>query len=406
MTRKAKDMFPGDKATCEWLDSLKKSTHMTYQTYWRHFLEFTGLTGDQIIADAKEDKEHKWEKRVMSFKEWLLTDKEFAEYTATAACMAARGFFAFHYHKLEYRKGEAKRLTERRRKTEDYRFSLEDLKKMCDIADLEEKYVITAGKSFGLRAGDFLRLTRGDLEAYIDREIPISIGEYSTKKVGVSAFPFIDKDAQPIIKVMLDKMARDGRIDPQERMLTFKAEIQLSRVIRRVAERAGINFGNKTVRFHCMRKFLIDRLSSFMSESKWKQIVGKSISEGAYVSPDSLRTDYARAMGETCFTRQITEDMASVAKKEALIAIAKTMGFTDEQISHTFRMRKAKFVDEEIEELEKMVKKKSEHEELDCEDGEHCERQKVVSEGELEEYLSDGWRVVTALPSGKIVIKS
>ena len=33
-----------------------------------------------------------------------------------------------------------------------------------------------------------------------------------------------------------------------------------------------------------------------MSESKWKQIIGKKISEGAYVSPQELREAYLRAM--------------------------------------------------------------------------------------------------------------
>ena len=50
------------------------------------------------------------------------------------------------------------------------------------------------------------------------------------------------------------------------------------------------------IRFHCMRKYLCDRLSSLMSESKWKQIIGKKIGESASISPNSLREDYNRAM--------------------------------------------------------------------------------------------------------------
>jgi hypothetical protein len=42
----------------------------------------------------------------------------------------------------------------------------------------------------------------------------------------------------------------------------------------------------KRVRFHCLRKFLIDRLSAYASESQWKQIVGKAIGEGAHVSQE------------------------------------------------------------------------------------------------------------------------
>ena len=52
----------------------------------------------------------------------------------------------------------------------------------------------------------------------------------------------------------------------------------------------------KRVRFHCLRKFLIDRLSATSSESQWKQIVGKTIDEAAYVSQDQLRGIFTRAM--------------------------------------------------------------------------------------------------------------
>ena len=253
-----------------------------------------------------------------------------------------------------------------------------------------------------------MRLTRGDLEPYIDREPPISIGEYDTQKEGVKAFPFIDTDAKPVIKLMLETMSREGRTTPDERMVTFKNTIELSRVIQRVVEKAGITIGNKRVRFHCLRKFLIDRLSSYMSESKWKQVVGKMVSEEAYVSPDTLRDDYARVMSETSFTEKLGEkEITQLAKVETLRAIAKSMG-----IKGTVRFRKPmkrkgeKQLSEEIEELEKLIEqKKSNDNKKNCPDGENCGGQKVVTEAELTEHLQRGWRVVAALPSGNVVIE-
>jgi len=60
-----------DKAK-EWLNSLKASTRKPYKTAWKYFREFTGMTGDQIIEDRKNDKEHKWERKVLEFKQWLM----------------------------------------------------------------------------------------------------------------------------------------------------------------------------------------------------------------------------------------------------------------------------------------------------------------------------------------------
>jgi len=411
MVRKAKDWFPDDKATHEWLNSMKKTSRPTYQSQWKHFLEFTGKTGDQILADRKTDKDYAWEKKVIEFRQWLI-DKGLSEHTAATAGGVARGFFAFNRVELKFRRTESIRLTEARRKTEDYRFSRDDLKRMADVAGLEEKYVVVAGKSFGLRAGDFLALTRGDLKPYIDRPVPISIGEYGTQKESVKAYPFIDSDAQPIIKTMLENMSRQGRTDPSERMLTHKHTIQLSRILKRIAEKAGIEHGNKVIRFHNLRKFLIDRLASHMSTEKWKQIVGKKISEGAYVSPDSLQEDYKRVMEETCFIKPVSEqEMELLAKKQAAIMLLKIQGTTETEIKKIFRGRKVstlagevKILDELIEVMKKEQEQQRNATNNNCADGHNCQR--IVSEDELSPLLASGWHVAAVLPSGKVVISN
>ena len=203
--KKAKDWFSNDKATHEWLDSMKKSSRATYQTMWKYFLEFTRITGDAILESRKVDKDYMWEKKVIEFKQWMIDAKKQSENSASLGAASVRSFFAYHRMPLQFRRTESARLREAKRKTEDYRFSREDLKKMADVADLTEKYVIVAGKSFGLRAGDFLALTRGDLEPYINRDVPICIGPYATQKESVKAYPFVDSDAQPIVKLMLEK---------------------------------------------------------------------------------------------------------------------------------------------------------------------------------------------------------
>jgi len=397
-----------DKAAEEWLNSQKKATFYPYRSHWRRFVKFTGMTGTEILASRQKDKEFFWEKKVSEFKTWLIDEEGLGSYSATSATFAIRGFFAYHRVPLQLRKSERTKMAQRSRKTEDYLFSLEDLRKSDEVADLEEKYVLRAGKSFGLRAGDFLRLSRGDLEPYIGNEPPISIGTYKTQKEeGIVAYPFIDADAQPIIKLMLEKMTRDGRTGQKERMLEFTKEIQLSRNLRRAVQKAGINTGNKQVRFHCLRKFLIDHLSSFMSESKWKQIVGKKISESAYVSPDTLHEDYARTMLEITFTKRADEDVQAIAKLEALKIFAKASGrYTDKDIAK-IKMRKPRNLAEEIEELEKLVAEKN-HRETNggtCEDGKHCLEFAQIQEAELLERLKNGWEIVKELSDGQLIVK-
>lgn len=399
-----------DKATEEWLNTFSAGTRVTYKCLWNYFLKFIDLTGDEILRSREADKDYSWEKKVLAFKNWFIA-KGAAPTSAKTATSVVRGFFSFHRQPLKFRRSEIAKLKKASRKYEDYRFSKEDLKDMFDVANLKEKYIVTAGKSFGLRAGDFLKLTKGDLEPYIDREPPISIGEYATEKEDVVAYPFIDIDAQPVIKLMLDKMDREGRTKPTDRILKFKGTIELTRNLKRIAQKAGLNVGTKVVRFHCLRKFLTDRLASFMSESKWKQIIGKTISEGAYVSPDNLQKDYIRVMNETCFSKMPTEgDVEAIAKKQALMIIAKNAGYSEQEIKTIFRTRASNMI-EEIEILEDLIDKKRKTKPNggstanDCPNGTNCPTFKEINETELLSHLRNGWQITHNLKNGKVIIQ-
>jgi len=397
--------FIGDKATIEWLKAQKLSTQNVYKYIWKRFLKFTGLSGDQILASRKEDKEKLWEKKVMEFKDWVLSQEK-SENLGRLGTATVRSFFTFHFVELKFRRTESQKLTKAQRKYEDYRFSLDDFKKMFDVADLTEKYVLTAGKSFGMRASDFMALTRGDLQPYLDRPVPISLGEMPTKKEKIPAYPFIDSDALPVIKLMIDTMTREGRIDPSEKILTYKEEIQLSRILKRLVEKAGINVGNKRVRFHCLRKFLIDHLSSYMSESKWKQIVGKKISESAYISPDTLREDYARAMTETTFTKAVSEDVELLAEKKAMETLAKLMNIPEERRKLLLRQIKGTKTRKDLDRIaEKMRNENQTNGGQACANG-HCDETfEQIPESQLLTYLKAGWQIVHRLESGEVIVK-
>jgi len=390
--------FAGDKASIEWLKAQKESTQRIYRSLWKHFLEFTNLTGDQILASRKEDKENLWEKRVIEFKERM--SKEIAESSAKTASACVRGFFSFYRLDLKFRRAESAKLREAQRKYEDYRFILEDLKKMFDVADLIERYVLTLGKSFAMRAGDFLALTRGDLEPYLGRPVPISIGEYVTQKEKVKAYPFIDTDALPVVKLMIEKMDRDGRTDPKEKILTYSHDIQLSRVLQRLADRAGVKYGTKNVRFHCLRKFLIDHLTDFMASEKWKQIVGKKISESAYVSPDTLRDDYMRAMAETTFTKPVSDNEAELRMAERML---KAIGLFD-KYELKVRQKKDITIPEKLKIADKMLEENGKAQ-TQTNGGDCGETFEQIPEANLLAYLKQGWRIECRLASGEIIIK-
>lgn len=292
--QKIKKSEPLDDVFNAFTNSLKAHSKGSYRTYFAHWVNFTGLNGAATLQFKRDDKDAETEKKVVAFKQYLL-DIGLSENTAKTATGAIRGFYSAHRMKLEFIGSERKRIAEANRSTIDYLFSREDLAKMANVdqANLQERYILLVGKSVGLRAGDFLSLTYGTFRgSHIDGEAPIALGEVVTAKEHVRAYPFLDSDAAPIVKAMLERSPQAGN---DERILQLD-EQSLTLTVQRLFERAHLESGSKHVRFHSLRKYLFDRLTAIASTEQAKQIIGKKISEGAYISQEQLRDIYTRAM--------------------------------------------------------------------------------------------------------------
>jgi hypothetical protein len=263
----------------------------------KQYLEFTGKTGQELLDIKKVDKDFQVENSMMAYRKHILSRGK-SENFAVGCVMTVRGFYSYYRMPLMFRRNDSRKLTEKSRKTTDYLFDKEDLAKLALAGNLKERYILLVGKSIGLRASDFVKLTYGQLRSVkLDGEAPIALGELTAQKERIKAYPFFDSDAVPIVKLWLDshKDAKDS-----ERVIE-DTEDNLSILLQTLCKKAGMEIENGTihgrrVRFHCMRKFLIDRLSAYAGGSQWKQIVGKAIDEGAYVSQDQLRGVFTRTM--------------------------------------------------------------------------------------------------------------
>jgi integrase len=296
--------FNEDRKVQEFLDAQKESTRGEYQSLFKLIGKFTNESGSQILANRKL-----WNTRkIFEFHKWLLT-KGYSSTFAETATGCIRGYFQ-HYHKgLVFNRQERKRITERVRSTTDYLFDREDMKKLWLNADLKEKWILS-NKAIGLRASDFVRLQYGTLRKLkLEREnVPISIGELTTMKESITAYPFLDYDGLEVARALLegnrDKKDTDFILPSirKKAKLPFIQVEELSYILRELARRSGIQFGNSRVRFHILRKYCIDRLSQIMSESSWKRIVGKKCGEESYVSTMQSRNAYMKALPEISLT--------------------------------------------------------------------------------------------------------
>lgn len=311
-----------DKTLIEFLTSQKTSTRHTYKSFFKHILKFTEMTGQQLLESKQADKTFTWERRVIEFKQWM-KQKGYSDNSANAAINTLRSFFDYYRTPLLFNQNENRKLNGKaQRVTRDFMLTNDDIAKMVLVGNLREKYVVLLGKSFGLRAGDFVSLNYGTFRSInLECEAPIFLGEFQTQKEGVTAYPFIDSDALPILKAVL---ASNKDKPDDERIITVQEE-ELSSILQNLAQKANINLGGKHLRFHCFRKYLIDRLSANMSESKWKQIVGKAVSEDAYVSSFELKESYSKAMKlTTVFTNGNGKVSKQVEEMQVEFQLAKS----------------------------------------------------------------------------------
>lgn len=338
-----------DETAKAFLTAQKKGTQATYKSLFKLAMNYPNwddtnpnkkLSGAEMLAHKKQDKAYSWERKILTYKEWIKkqttrNNDHYSDHAADLAVNTLRSFFEYYREPLKFSQNESRKLNTRvKRKTQDYRLENEEIAKMAYVANLNEKYVVLLGKSFGLRVGDFVTITYGMYRSLnLEQPGPIFMGEIQTEKEGVMAFPFIDSDALPVLKKILS--VNTDKPDNQ-RVVDVKEE-EMTALLQRLAERAKINLGGKRLRFHCLRKYLIDRLANNMSESKWKQIVGKAISEDAYVSPYELQSCYLKTMqwttiymGDNGLAGLSPDDVAEVKElvkhRDAIVKLLELVG--------------------------------------------------------------------------------
>ena len=269
--------YVSENAMKTFLNGQGTGTRYTYRCNLTKFLDWANMSADELLAFKRADKLYALEAKCLTYRASNAHD----------VINAVRSFCDFYRTPLQFSQSEKRRLNAKRmRKTQDYMFTNNDLKRMALVGDTVEAYVVCVGKSFGLRASDFIRYTDSAF-SNLEGKAPVYMGELQTTKEGVLAFPFLDADGLWAVKNFLSSPHANGRV------VNMRKD-DLSIVLQDLCVRAGI-VTDKHVRFQGLRKWAIDRLSMVMSESKWKQIVGKTISEGAYVSPFELRACYKKA---------------------------------------------------------------------------------------------------------------
>ena len=280
-----------------WLDTISQSSRRTYERAWGYFEEFLGDKNEDWVLKNKATED--WGSHLVDFHRWVKKQPKtrgtgtLSDNSARQISGAIRGYMVHVGLPLSLTQAQKDELTKVERMVyTDYVLDLKTKEDLLRKAEPTEEYIVSAGISFGLRISDFVKITRGMLEPLIDKEPPIQLPKIQTKKVGEAAFPIIDSDAQQAIKRLLAQMDYEGRTDPDDFMIELvdrrkSPENAVNTILQNLAEKAGLDLGNYRLRFHCLRKFLTDKLAGVCSQDKWKWFVGKR-TDGAspYVSSE------------------------------------------------------------------------------------------------------------------------
>jgi site-specific recombinase XerD len=283
-----------DPLLLEFLSLMKKGSRRTYESYFRRLIEFEPTLNGKEMLEQKD----LWERsKCIQFKRYL-EEKSFSKDMQKSAIGAIRGFFSHNRKPLFFSRAEKKQVNESGNEGEGIFFSKEDMVKMWNLSTLSDysKWVL-CDKCMGLRASDFAKITYKQLRALdLTQEIPIFFMKVCTEKESIAANVFLDSDVAHTIQEMLELHKDSKDSDP---VYPFRVDY-LSRILRNLAVKAGINVGDKEVSFHAMRRFLYDRLTNVMSDDKAKLIIGKAVKENPYLdkSSDSLREEFKKVLSE------------------------------------------------------------------------------------------------------------
>jgi hypothetical protein len=269
-------------------------TRKTYTSFCKVILGYAQKTYEQDGQAMLDDSDNWSQFKVFEFKQWL--EKEgYSPYYIESIIGCLRGFFRVHRKPLNIDRQDCRKLAKRHRLNEDYYFKKGDMALMydCATATEREKYVVFVGVSLGLRAEDFSKITYGQLrQAMKDPEEPKFIGKINTEKEEVPAYPFLSHDAVQIVTNVLA-----NHQDAKDTDLVYDCDSKhLSDVIRSLAQKSGVDVGDKRLVFHCCRKTLYNALNTRMGD-RAKYIIGKAITEKAYLDQDvtELRQGYKEA---------------------------------------------------------------------------------------------------------------
>jgi len=155
----------------------------------------------------------------------------------------------------------------------EHRFALNELSKMRLVADTEGKAMLSVAVSLGWGVGNFLRLKTEFVREVIGNadEDGFASFDYRREKTNASVRGILTPNAVKDLENYLQKVPKG-----QEYLWKIRTKTGLNAWLRSLCKEAGIK-GNGSIRFHLIRRYVFDLVTSQCGVYEAKRLVGKEI---------------------------------------------------------------------------------------------------------------------------------
>ena len=292
----------------EFLDSVSNpSTKKGYRFGLNKFVEWFGKSAEEALTMRQEDLTQKAGENIIEFKNRAarfekeiekfhshLIEKGYSINSARNMTLGIRQLFRYYQMPVTMRSGS--KVSQTVQTTKNFPLVIEHVRKMFEVANLKERTILSLAVDTGLRISDFLTIKKTDLPP-LDNEAPIAF-TLLTQKEKITANCFLSQESVELLKTYLSTQQKknNGYLFSSNGKSHISDEA-ISKMLKRLAEKAQIDLNGKSLSFHCFRKmFLSTSIDSGIGLTAGKKLCGKAIarSDDTYLTTVKLREKFAQ----------------------------------------------------------------------------------------------------------------
>jgi integrase len=290
----------------EFLNSVSNPrTRKGYRFGLNKFVAWFGKPAEEVLEMRQDDltqreaenlveyknRAARFEKEIEKFHSYLI-EKGYSINSARNMTLGIRQLFRYYQMPVVMR--SESRVSQTVQTTKNFPLTIEHVRKMFEVANLKERTILSVAVDTGLRISDFLTIKKIDLPP-LDKEPPIGF-ELLTQKEKIPAHCFLSQESIDLLKAYLPALRKKNNFylfaSNDKSHISDEA---ISKMLKRLAERAQIDLNGKRLSFHCFRKmFLSASIDSGIGLIAGKLLCGKAVpkSDAIHLTTVKLREKF------------------------------------------------------------------------------------------------------------------